>query len=259
MTVAEILLASASACSVVLGAWTLHKIRRVHLMLFEVAENARQARFESSSVYRQVESLDALQRLLDLPEALPPLRGWAGSPDFLLALARHVMASRPRVVFECSSGSSTLVLARCLQLLGEGGRVVSLEHETSYAAATRALLARHRVDAHATILEAPLQPVAALRGHAAPWYSTSTSTQWPRDIEMVVVDGPPGQVDARNRFPALPVLHAYLARSCSVFVDDANRADERSAVDQWQALYPEFEVEDLDCEKGAVRLWRMAA
>jgi hypothetical protein len=245
--------------NVALTAWVLHKVRRVHLMMFDVAENARNARFESGSVYRQIESLGALQRLLDLPEPLPPLRGWAGSPDFLLALARHVMATRPRVIFECSSGSSTLVLARCLELLGNGGRVVSLEHEASYAAATRDLLARNGVAAHATILDAPLKPVDGLSDHATPWYCVEQQALWPRDIEMVVVDGPPGRAGPHSRFPALPVLHGHLARGCSIFLDDADRDDERWAIAQWRKMYPDFKAENLDCEKGGVRLWRMAA
>lgn len=259
MSVSDLLLPAACSLNVALSAWVLHKVRRVHLMMFDVAENARNARFESGSVYRQIESLGALQRLLDLPDSLPPLRGWAGSPDFLLALARHVMMHRPRVVFECSSGSSTLVLARCLELLGDGGRVVSLEHEASYAAATRALLERHGVAAHATILEAPLKPVDGLGDHATPWYSVEDEAGWPRDIEMVVVDGPPGRAGPRSRFPALPMLHAHLARGCSIFLDDADRDDERWAIGQWRKMFPDFSAEALDCEKGGVRLWRAAA
>ena len=237
----------------------LHKLRRVHLMLFEIAENARQARAEAGSVYRQIESLDALKRLLELPEPLPPLRAWAGSPDFLLALARNVLAQRPQIVFECSSGSSTLVLARCLQRLGNGGRVVSLEHDANYAAATRELLVRHGVAEHATVLHAPLRPLGATEavgGHAAPWYSTADNAAWPHAIEMLVIDGPPGHDGERDRYPALPVLAEHLAPHCSVFLDDAARADERWAVQQWRRQFPGFKVDDLDCEKGCVRLSR---
>lgn len=260
MSLTELLLLSACGLNLVLVALVLHKVRRMHLMMFSVAEDARLAHFESGSVYRQIESLEALQRLLRLPDPLPPLRGWAASPDFLLVLARHVLAEQPQVVFECSSGSSTLVLARCLQLLGKGGRVVSLEHDASYAAATRQLLARHGVSAQATVLEAPLEPFRALADHATPWYSTAQEDAWPRDIDMVVIDGPPGgRTGSHSRFPALAALHGHLARHCAIFLDDAGRPDEIWAVEQWKKMYPEFHSSDLGCEKGCVRLSRAAA
>lgn len=260
MSLTDFLLASACGLNLVLVALVLHKVRRVHLMMFGVAEDARLARFESGSVYRQIESLEALQRLLRLPDPLPPLRGWAASPDFLLVLARHVLAEQPQVVFECSSGSSTLVLARCLQLLGKGGRVVSLEHDASYAAATRELLERHGVAAQATVLEAPLEPFRALADHATPWYSTAREDTWPRGIDMVVIDGPPGgRPGSHSRFPALVALQGHLAPHCTVFLDDADRPDEAWAVEQWKRLYPEFRSAHLDCEKGCVRLSRALA
>lgn len=256
MPIADLLPWLAAGVAVVLLLLVLHKVRRVHLMLFDIAENARVARSEAGSVYRQVESLHALERLLALSAPLPPLRGWAGSPDFLLALAQHVLAARPQTVFECSSGSSTLVLARCLQLLGNGGRVVSLEHDANYAQATRQLLARHGVADHATVLLAPLRPAVGLTTHAAHWYDTSERGAWPQAIDMLVIDGPPGRHGEHTRYPALPLLAPNLAPACSIFLDDADRDDERWAVDQWQRLFPDFKVEDLHCEKGCARLWR---
>lgn len=259
MRIADSLAWLAAGVAIALLLLVLHKVRRVHLMLFDIAENARVARSEAGSVYRQVESLHALERLLALSAPLPPLRGWAGSPDFLLALARHALAARPQTVFECSSGSSTLVLARCLQLLGNGGRVVSLEHDASYAQATRQLLAQHGVADHATVLLVPLAPPAGLTSHATSWYDTAGRGAWPHAIEMLVIDGPPGGTGAHARYPALPLLAANLAPDCSIFLDDADRADERWAIDQWQRQFPDFKAEDLDCEKGCMRLSRAAS
>jgi predicted O-methyltransferase YrrM len=257
MSLTQFLVPWVCGLNLVLLALVLHKVRRIHLMMFKVAEDARLAHFESGSVYRQIESLGALQQLLGLRDPLPPLRGWAASPDFLLALAKHVLSEQPKVAFECSSGSSTLVLARCLQLLGKDGHVYSLEHDASYATATRELLARHGVSAYATVLDAPLERMQALQDHATPWYSTRQQADWPRQIELVVIDGPPGgRTGSRSRFPALAALHDRLAPDCSIFLDDADRPDERWAVEQWMKMYPEFRSSDLGCEKGCVRLSR---
>ena len=98
---------------VLLTAYTLHKVRRVHLMTYEI-------KAQWDTVYRQLEALRALDAELSLERALPPTRGWSASPDFLLLIAQHARDARPRIVVECGSGTSTVVLARCMQLNGAG-------------------------------------------------------------------------------------------------------------------------------------------
>jgi hypothetical protein len=90
----------------------LHKTRRIHVKLFAVEDELRTLRTtESANLYRQVQAFIGLKDLLNLTVPLPPLRMWAASPDFLLVIARHALTAKPRVVVECSSGSSTVVLA----------------------------------------------------------------------------------------------------------------------------------------------------
>ncbi|WP_208596217.1 hypothetical protein [Vreelandella aquamarina] len=66
-------------------------------------------------LYAQLESLSWLQRRLTIKGQLPPLRGWATSPDVLLRLHAHIMATRPQVIVEFGSGASTLVIADALR------------------------------------------------------------------------------------------------------------------------------------------------
>jgi hypothetical protein len=87
-------------------------------------------------LYRQLEALSGLNSLIHPLFPLPALRGWAGSPDFLLELARRAVARKPSTVVECGCGASTLVLARSCQLVANG-HVYSLEHEPAFAQATR--------------------------------------------------------------------------------------------------------------------------
>lgn len=47
-------------------------------------------------LYAQLESLSWLQRRLAIKGQLPPLRGWAASPDVLLRLHTHIMATGQR-------------------------------------------------------------------------------------------------------------------------------------------------------------------
>src|SRR4029453_6873879 len=68
--------------------------------------------------FRQLEALVGLHAILRPDRDLPETRGWSASPDFLLGLVAHAMATRPRVIVECGSGVSTVLLARCLSLNG---------------------------------------------------------------------------------------------------------------------------------------------
>lgn len=233
---------------VLLCAWTLHKVRLIHLLVHEVRDQAGSA---PATLFRQLEAIEGLQRELRLDKSLPPTRGWAGSPDFLLQLARHAQLARPRVVVECSSGASTIVLARCLQLLG-AGQVYSLEHDPLYAAQTRAELARHGLSNWAQVLDAPLR-TQALSGQHWPWYAVERLPAG-LAIDLLVIDGPPQASGTLARYPAGPLLFPRLAPGAAVFLDDAARPDEQAILRRWRDEFPQLRQSLLACEKGCARL-----
>lgn len=229
----------------VLALLSLHKLRRMHLMLFRIQTDGEETRREVAALFGQLQALQSLDRLLKLEHGLPPLRGWAGSPDMLLLVAQRVMRSRPTVVLECSSGASTIVAARCCQLNGMG-HVYSLEHDEAYAQKTRDHLAGHGLSEWASVLHAPLE-VGADGTH---WYRDSALPAEAIGAELVVVDGPPAGGDSEARFPALPRLRARLAPRFAVVLDDADRPGEREVVARWLKLDPTLQAEWLPCEKG---------
>lgn len=226
----------------------LHKVRRVHGMLYTLGSDQRQ---QQSNLFRQLEALQGLYAELQFQHSLPPTREWAASPDFLLVLARHVRAYAPHTVVECSSGVSTLVLARCLQLNGRG-KVYSLEHDAHYAARTREQLQRCGLQDWAVVHDAPLTNYY-LEQECWPWYSLKN---FPTSLrpDMLVIDGPPQATRRLARFPAAPLLFPLLAPGAAVYLDDAARPDEQAIVQRWQAAYPAMQLEQLPCEKGCAVL-----
>lgn len=236
------------ALIVLLCAWTLHKVRLIHLLAHQLRDQADSA---PATLFRQLEALDGLQRELQLDRSLPRTRGWAGSPDFLLELARHARSARPQVVVECSSGASTVVLARCMQLQG-AGQVYSLEHDAVYAAQTRAELARHGLSGWAQVIDAPLR-AHPLQGETWPWYDTAhLPASLP--IDMLVIDGPPQATGKLARYPAGPLLFPRLAPGAAVFLDDAARSDEQAILRRWRSEMPLLRQSQLACEKGCAKL-----
>lgn len=223
----------------------LHKVRLIHIATYRTLEDLSSVHKEAHLLFGQLQSLMALEKKLGLAEALPPMRGWAGSPDFLLALADEVSRRKPNVLVECSSGVSTVVAARCVQLNGSG-HVYSLEHEPEFASKTRALLDKHGLTEWATVLVSPLQTSRT----STPWYDESVLPGEMGPINMLVVDGPPTSVAPLARAPALPRLQARMASAYVVLADDADRPDELEMVRQWRALVPGLKESRPQCEKG---------
>lgn len=224
--------------------YTLHKLRKAHLLLFDMRDQSRQ---DNVALFRQLEALQGLYAELDLKVSLPPTRGWAASPDFLLELVRHARTQRPATVVECSSGASTLVLARCMQLNGTG-KVLSLEHDPYYAEQTRQQLRRHGLQDWAHVLDAPLQQ-HALAGEYWPWYDIGALPA-ALAIDLLVIDGPPQATRALARYPAGPLLFPRLNPGAHVFLDDAARSDELAILQRWRHEFPSLEHTTRVCEKG---------
>jgi predicted O-methyltransferase YrrM len=215
-------------------------------VLYRVIEAIRQIKAdvrmiverELPDLFHQIQALGPLHAMLDLPQGLPPLRKWAGSPDFLLVLARHVKRTTPRVIVECGSGASTLVLARMLQRNGSG-HLYSLEHSAAYADATRTKLREYGLEQWATITHAPL---------VDKWYALPSAL--PEKIDMLVIDGPPTETGPLARHPAGPRLLTRLSPGGSAFLDDALRDDEREVARRWRDEFPGLRVVEHPCEKG---------
>lgn len=241
----------AMICVFAVSLVVLHKSRRIHLKTYEIL-NATEALAGKHLIdqYRQIQSLLALEKELDLVQHLPLLRGWAASPDFLMVLAKHVAEKRPQVIVECSSGASTLVLARSLQRLGKG-HVYSLENDPLYASKTRQSLVESGLVDWATVIDAPLMN-QLLDDENWQWYSLDDLPD--SKIDMLVIDGPHYLVGPMARYPAGPMLFSKLAPHGVVLLDDAARADEVAIIARWRQEWPDFTVTKHECEKGCVTL-----
>jgi hypothetical protein len=208
--------AGAALCAVGTGAIVLAELARTEAMLLQAG--------------RQQEALIQLQPLLgDFPVWLG---GWAADPLLMRRAVELVTERRPRLVVECGSGSSTVVLARCLRRLG-GGRLVSLEHDPEFARRTLEQLHLHGLADLVTLVTAPLVERPGPDGRSLRWYAPAYESVLREPIDLLVVDGPPGAGDPRARYPAVPLLLPYLAARCAILLDDGNRADEREIAETW--------------------------
>lgn len=221
-----------------------YKVRKVHLKEFSI-ENGLEKKLDN--LFYQLESLIGLYNDLKFDKSLPRTRGWAGSPDFLINIARLTEERLPYTVLECSSGISTIVLAQRLMLNGKG-HVYSLDHDEIFAEKTKKELIRHGLDGWATVIYAPLVNYE-INGSAYRWYSLSGV---PNDmsVEMIVIDGPPMKLGEKTRYPALPLLYGILKKDGLIVMDDAERLDEKKIIDLWVDEFPDLICNKIVCEKG---------
>jgi predicted O-methyltransferase YrrM len=104
-------------------------LEKIMPLLQQYEENILNAQLASAdNLYQQLESLISVTSILSLRTPLPPMRGWAISPDFGVLLVAEILRKKPRQVLELGSGVSTLLIAYCLEKIGHG-RVVSFDHD----------------------------------------------------------------------------------------------------------------------------------
>jgi predicted O-methyltransferase YrrM len=139
-----------------------------------------------------------------------------------------------------------------LEQLGGTGSLVSLEHDAHFAELTNSQLREHGLQRIATVRHAPLCEFM-LADRTWRWYQRDKFEDL-TGIDMVVVDGPPGNTQPLARYPGLPLLFDQLSHDAIILVDDAKRKDERLILDMWMREYPQLKKVLLDTKKGAALL-----
>lgn len=199
-----------------------------------------------------VEAYLQLQRLVDLPAPMPRAGTWAASEDLLLWLVGRVLRTRPHLIVDLGSGQSSVWMAAALRQTGAPGRVVAIDHDTSYAEQTRQLAEQQGLSRWLEVRDAPLVSVT-IADRTSDWYEPGVFEDL-HGIDLLCVDGPPGAGAPQARWPALPILRGRLAPGAVVILDDLIRRDEQEIIAEWSQRFPSMTVETLGFEKGAAIL-----
>ncbi len=198
------------------------------------------------SLVNPPESYVTLVNQLALDAGIPYVDQWSACADFLELIANHALQAKPATLLECGSGLTTLVLARACQLNGTG-HLYSLENGEQYAQQSRDVIAFYGLSDYVTVLHAPLTNYS-INAQNYQWYSLEGLPV--AQVDLFVIDGPPGFIQKHSRYPALPLLHDKLANDCRIFLDDARRDDELEIVSLWQQQFDDCQFEYLDLERG---------
>lgn len=219
---------------------------------------AERARGISWLVPQEINALQFLERDLSHERLLPPLGGWAMDYSVVAVIHDFLRSlGRPAVVVELGSGVGTPWLA--LSVATTGGRLLSVEHDEAFVSSTSRLVAHYGLEDTSTLVHAPLEE----RSDEDPWYSLDALGEeldaflGSDQIDLLLVDGPPGTTGPHARRPALPELHGRLGTGALVILDDTIREHERAI---WQGWLEEFadqlETYPLRLTNASMALWR---
>ena len=205
----------------------------------ELASQTGRIKSELGDVYHQFEAVEQLLPLLKLSAPLPPSRGWAASPDFLLTLAHVTKRVKPRLTVELGSGVSSLVLAK-----SGAKKIVSLDHSEEFGNQTREMLASHGVRG----VDIRIHELESYAGKYK-WYARSTFKSLAK-IDLLVIDGPPSSTNPDARYPALEHLIPLLSAKATIVLDDVDREEERKLADAIAKALPNHVMTIYSHEKG---------
>ena len=151
----------------------------------------------------------------------------------LAAVCAEISARDRPTVVECGSGFSTMRLAELIH--ERGGRLISLEHDASWAERVHAELVASGLAETAHIVRAPLEP-HPLGRDGRPWYAQHLLDALPQRIDVLLVDGPPAFEPGTglSRYPALPALADRLVPDAVVVLDDIDRPGELEILRAWE-------------------------
>lgn len=136
--------------------------------------------------------------------------------------------------------------------MGEG-KLITIEHDLGYLKLVDSDLFTHDLKSFVDLRHLPVVSFSA-----APPFAACHSYDLCRldaQFDVALVDGPiTERFGAATRLAPLEWCVSRLNPGASVYLDDAERAEERQVVAALRTRHPEIEVEFLDAEKGLVRI-----
>jgi predicted O-methyltransferase YrrM len=202
----------------------------------------------------KIQCLNEIYQLLPLRSPLPPMSGWAATPELAVVVLKMIQEYKPNLIVEAGSGVSTLIAGYSLEKYNPEGKIISLDHDLTYAKKTRHESELHNLADRTEIRTATLKEMTINQKECI-WYSPE-AIQFENPIDMLIIDGPPFKTQKNARYPALPVLYKYLSKRAVIVMHDTDRSSESSTIKRWIREFDDLTIQTLSSEKGITILLR---
>jgi predicted O-methyltransferase YrrM len=194
----------------------------------------------------------AMLALGPLSQAYLPWSGYAMRPSGVVKILNEMVINQRSTVVECGAGLTTVYIASLLRQRGVG-HLSTIEHDAAWLDVVRGLLVQAGLESYVTLIHAPLVG-CELSLDGADWYDRAAiaAAIGDREIDLLVVDGPPAYDAARQfaRYPAAVYFQPNFAGDFAIVLDDIDRVGEQRILAEWERLIPGLEVKRLELDGG---------
>lgn len=187
----------------------------------------------------KIDDILSLSLLQPLTGGYPllPFTGSSMRPFCLNHIINDILVNNRKQIIEFGSGISTIVIARAIKRNNLTTKIISIEHNESWAKVLESQLQREGLQHAATIVLAPLTRSEWCLGKNE-WYDPEIlrAQLAGKIFDMMIVDGPPAwqKSKSRSRYPAFPFMMERLSANYAIYLDDANRDGERYILNAWE-------------------------
>jgi hypothetical protein len=205
------------------------------------------------NLYSQLSSLLSINQMLGPNASVGTLRGWALSPDAMLAILREIRQRNACRIIEFGGGESTLALAAYMQQAPARGSIKTIEHDNDFANDLQARLNAAGLEHFVEIIKVPLREYPAAR-QFGPFLSYDLA-RIDYDFDVAIIDGPivASFGEATRLVPAKWCLDR-LTDNNAIYLDDAKREAERKVIEEIKSVSPNLTFKELLTEKGLIKV-----
>lgn len=190
----------------------------------------------------QQTALDYAQISKLFPESsFIPFTSWSISPSAILHILNDIVINRRQNIIEFGSGASTIYIARLIQTLNLEAKFYSVEASEEWIQKMKEELILYNLEDVVTLIYAPIKTIRQELCYKEQkmWYDVEAilnSLGNNNEIDLIIVDGPPGGSTPFARYSAIPFLQNRLSTNFAVFLDDAARVEESQIINEWAEL-----------------------
>ncbi len=203
---------------------------------FLLGNNFFRRLFISEMSQQDIQSMNMLSCLL--PNNLySPITSYTLSPTAIVHILNEIVLLQRKTIVEFGSGLSTLFIARLLSYHKLDATLFSIDHDKQWQNILQSSLDSEGTGGNVNLIRADLESSTSLDSQQCKWYSKSFLEKvLPKDIDLVIVDGPPFSTGQYSRYCAVPFLKNRLLNDYSIFLDDVFRKGENDILSAWKEI-----------------------
>jgi hypothetical protein len=200
--------------------------------------------FTDELAIQDIQSCSFLSTLLPKNSYLP-FTSFSLSPTLILHVINDMILLNRSTIVEFGSGISTVIIAKLISLHSLNAKLYSVDQDSKWQGSLNGILESESINNHVELITAEIVNLPNFSEEKANWYSKEIlNERLPKEIDLMLVDGPTLSTGSHSRIHALPFVIENLSNNFSIFLDDTYRKGEQEILTDWKELlqmnYKEF-------------------